>query len=177
MAIACVGCDLEGSEEQTGSLEITLVDGLNTRTIVPGLDMEAAKFLINGNREGSSDSVGPVEIAGASHTFSGIPVGNWTISVEAYNEDDVRIGEGSAYVVLTGTEAVATWWWFCDRHRQFHLHTDWRAMLLLLRFSRRRLPLRTSLEIVGIPRGDRNQWLYRYHHGGDFQGFYTYFLP
>lgn len=153
MAIACVGCDLEGSEEQTGSLEITLVDGLNTRTIVPGLDMEAAKFLINGNREGSSDSVGPVEIAGASHTFSGIPVGNWTISVEAYNEDDVRIGEGSAYVVLTGgPKAVANVVVVpVTGTGNFTFTLDWTGNALASPVLTATLTAEDASEIVGIP--------------------------
>lgn len=109
MAIAFIGCDMESSEGNTGSLEIRLSEELDTRTLKPALDMDAARYVINGTRAGSSDIVGPVDITGATHTFSGIPVGDWTITVEAYNDEDQRIGEGSTTVVLTGgPKAVAT---------------------------------------------------------------------
>lgn len=105
-----VACTLEGSDFAVGSMKITLRDEINARTIVPNLDMEADTYQVSVSRVGSTTMIGPIEMTESSYVFKGIQVGEWIVTVEAYNNDTppVKIGEGSSLVTITRGITTAT---------------------------------------------------------------------
>ncbi|MFA7128979.1 MAG: hypothetical protein WC136_07425 [Sphaerochaeta sp.] len=108
-----VSCDLGGYDTTVGSLKVSAHDDINKKTIEPDLDMNVASYRISGARVGSSDQIGPVDVTSGTFTFSGIRIGDWMITVEAYNDDPtpVKIGEGLSMVTIYGgskTEALVS---------------------------------------------------------------------
>lgn len=107
VAIAFVGCEMSVTDEVTGTLTISLQDEVNSRSIEPILAMDVATFRISGTRAESSDSVGPVEILAEStddYTFENVPIGLWTITIEAFNDDSTpaKIGQGTNTIQVLG---------------------------------------------------------------------------
>ncbi len=100
-----IACDLGvGDVPETGSLQVTMHRDPSLKTIVPNVTMVPATYRLTGHRSGSEDTIGPIDITATTYTFSGIRVGDWTITVEAVNADDppIIIGEGSSTVIITG---------------------------------------------------------------------------
>ncbi|MGE4453823.1 MAG: hypothetical protein AB7D92_04755 [Sphaerochaeta sp.] len=103
-AFLFASCEFGTIQEPVGSLQVTMQNLLNDRTITPDVSMHVASYRISGSRSGSDDVISPIDITTGSHTFSGIRVGDWTITVEAFNDDDPsqKIGEGMAMVTISG---------------------------------------------------------------------------
>jgi hypothetical protein len=108
--MAFIGCDMGLLDEPTGSLTIQLNENVNARTLEPDVDMEVATYKISGTHVRSGETFGPIEIAGSitSETVENIVVGNWEITVQAYNDDatPVLIGEGSTTVTVNADETA-----------------------------------------------------------------------
>ncbi len=85
-----------------GGLHISIVDeGAAVRTMLPPISMDIARYVIHG--EGPDGESFTEEIIGKeSLTRSGLMRGEWSITAEAYNDDEepVRIGTGSCTVVI-----------------------------------------------------------------------------
>ena len=107
-----IACDLGvGEVPETGSLKVIMHNDPSLRTIAPDISMEVAAYRLSGYRAGSSETIDPVDITATTHTFSGIRVGDWTIIVEALNDDTppLIIGEGSSTVsISSGTNTNTT---------------------------------------------------------------------
>lgn len=99
------GCDqLQEIVSNTGTINITIDSDLNNRTITPELDMAPSYYTING--------AGPLEETftqnvydGDSATFGMLLPGEWTVTVDAYNINDTKIGTGSELVTVTENTA------------------------------------------------------------------------
>lgn len=76
----------------SGNLTIHVNDNIS-RTILPELNMDPAYYLVEGSGpNGASFSENTTE----SFTREDLPVGEWTVTVTAYNASDSAIGSGSA---------------------------------------------------------------------------------
>jgi len=90
------------SKGSAGSLTITINDGIS-RNILPDLDMDPSYYLVEGSGpNGASFS----ENTNLSITREDLPVGEWTISVSAFNDSDTAIGSGSATATVSNHSSV-----------------------------------------------------------------------
>lgn len=98
------GCDqLLNISTGTGSINLTISDDLNSRTITPDFDMSASSLNILGEGpEGATfeETVTP----GSSQYFNYLTPGIWLVTVEAYNEAGSYIGYGEVTVTVVDGE-------------------------------------------------------------------------
>ena len=95
---------------ETGSLILFLSSPLKSNTIVPPLDMNIVSYNISGSGPGNASFSQP-GVTAATSTFSqnDLAVGEWTITVDAYNAGQQLIGSGSTAVAIeAGQTAQAT---------------------------------------------------------------------
>lgn len=104
LALVFEGCASPLSSGKTGSLSIGL-SGNVSRTLVPGINMDAASYTVTGTGPGGAAFT---EVStGASVTKSGLAFGSWTIVVSALNASGTLIGSGSSTAeVITGETAT-----------------------------------------------------------------------
>lgn len=111
VVLSFTGCDLiEQDSNQTGSLAIQFFDNVNARsTMTPDYDMEVDSYRVSGTGPGER-LFGPVTVnkdgVESSYTVENLFKGNWTILVEALNEDEDVIGEGTSSATLIVGETV-----------------------------------------------------------------------
>lgn len=77
----------------TGTLRITVANNINARTLVPPISMEAASYTVTGT--GPDGATFTETTAGNPITKSGLPLGNWTVVVDAFNSTPEKIGTGT----------------------------------------------------------------------------------
>jgi hypothetical protein len=100
LALVFEGCASPLSSGKTGSLSIGL-SGNVSRTLVPGISMDAASYTVTGTGPGGATFT--ETSTGASVTKSGLAFGSWTIVVNALNASGTLIGSGTtAAEVITG---------------------------------------------------------------------------
>ena len=96
----CVSPLASGKSGETGSLSIGL-SGNVSRTLVPGISMDAASYTVTGTGPGGGTFT--ETSTGASMTKSGLAFGTWTIVVNALNASGTLIGSGTSTAeVVTG---------------------------------------------------------------------------
>lgn len=77
----------------SGSLYVTINDSL-VRTLNPGTSMEASSYVLTGR--GPEDAEFTTETTGGPVEIPGLKIGSWTVTVEAMNDTDVLIANGSS---------------------------------------------------------------------------------
>lgn len=95
-----VGCDLSEGPNLTGSLELSIGNGIpRSTTLTPDFDMTPAFYDISG--------VGPNQATFSSADADGTPskwtslaVGEWFVTVSAYNDQGQQIGSGTERVTI-----------------------------------------------------------------------------
>ena len=117
LALTLIGCpapEPPGGEEPSeppagdvGSLVLHLSGSqIPTRTVAPAVEMEIAYYNIGGNGPGSFTET---NVVGDTFTKVDLPVGVWTILVDAYNSGDQKIGHGERTVsIAVGPPTAAT---------------------------------------------------------------------
>jgi len=82
-----------------GSLQIMVANNINTRTIVPAIDMTAATYTVTGT--GPNSATFTATTTGSPVTETGLAVGSWTVVVNASNSTPTLIGTGSATATVS----------------------------------------------------------------------------
>ena len=91
-----------GGKVGGGSLKIILSDGMNSKTIEPGISMTIDTFEIYGTCSGQSDvSMSGISASQSSVEFEGLASGSWTFTVTGYNSEGTAIGSGQGTVSIT----------------------------------------------------------------------------
>jgi hypothetical protein len=83
-----------------GSLSVSVSNTINARTLVPGIQMEAASFTVTGT--GPNSATFGATTTGAAVTVSGLSLGTWTVVVNALNSTGTVIGTGSETALVSG---------------------------------------------------------------------------
>ena len=91
-----------------GSLTVSFSpSGIANRTILPDLDMEIAGYVVSGS--GPDGASFQVETSGTSVVVEKLAFGDWTVTVEARNADEVVIGSGTGNATVhTGQSALVS---------------------------------------------------------------------
>jgi hypothetical protein len=85
-------------DDETGSISVSIANDLNSRSLLPSIDMTPASFRITGiGPNGSSFDDG---ISGNSATIAKLAFGEWTVTVNALNNDAIVIGQGTEKVTV-----------------------------------------------------------------------------
>jgi len=102
-----VACPNPIATTSGGSLSIHLTNNINSRTLLPALDMSAASFTVNG--AGPAGATFSQTSTGGPVTVNGLAFGTWSVTVNALDAAGTVIGSGQATVsVHTGqTTTVA----------------------------------------------------------------------
>lgn len=105
-SIAISGCDLLGSDPKGATLVLSLSGRLTAKTIQPeDFSMEVAYYTVEGDGPADAAFSDP-EVTGTTVVRSSLVPGEWTITVEAYNADDIQIGEGEVTVTVGAGEVL-----------------------------------------------------------------------
>jgi hypothetical protein len=119
MAIAittsCVG-PFDGSSEggggnsretAEGSIRISIGGGVSARSLVPDQPLDVDHYIINGAGPNGA-SFGPTTINADSPTqeISGLQVGQWTITISAFNENQLQRGFGMQVVTVVAGQST-----------------------------------------------------------------------
>ncbi len=103
MTISCLNptSDEGGGSEPTGSLTLSISDGVSALDVTLDIDMDPAFYNVSGvgpgNRSFRVTNVQP----GTDVAVDRLLAGSWTVTVTALNEDAVSIGSGTATVTIT----------------------------------------------------------------------------
>src|SRR5512140_1406682 len=92
------GCRLP-VPSSTGSLTVSISDGINARTLLPALSMDAASYTVSGAGPGGATFTRSTTTAGTL-SIDGLAFGSWTITVSAYNAASTLIGQGTSTGVV-----------------------------------------------------------------------------
>ena len=95
-----VGCDMSDGPNKTGSLQLSIGNGIpRSTTLTPDFDMSPASYAITG--------VGPNQASFSSSGSNSAPtkwtslvVGEWTVTVDAYNAEGQQVGSGTETVTI-----------------------------------------------------------------------------
>ena len=93
------------TSSKKGSLQISLANNINARTLVPSIDMTVASYAVTGT--GPNSATFTVTSTGAAVTQNGLAFGSWTIVVNATNSSGQLIGTGSASAQVNTGETTA----------------------------------------------------------------------
>jgi hypothetical protein len=85
------------SSQETGSLVVT-IDAGGLKTLLPPLDMTPASYTVTG--DGPNGGHFEQSTAGPSVTIPELSFGDWTVTVDALNDESVIIGQGQAVVTV-----------------------------------------------------------------------------
>lgn len=86
--------------EMKGSLSLTIKSVLSAKTIEPDLDMSISRYQIYGT--GPNGKTFNQSVSESQTTVAiDLVVGQWSINVDAYNNSDIKIAEGTATVTIT----------------------------------------------------------------------------
>ena len=94
-----------GNSPTKGSLAITLTNHINTKTLSPSIDMNAANFTITGT--GPDSATFTATSTGATVTENSLAFGAWTIVVNATNAAENLIGTGTATAQVNTGDATS----------------------------------------------------------------------
>lgn len=102
-----VSCDPQALGEK-GNLEVSFNQFTSRSFYGPQVNMTVDHYIITGSGPEAATFT-PVTADGvASQTISDLVAGDWTITVTAYNADDIAIGSGSEQVTITAAHTTAT---------------------------------------------------------------------
>jgi hypothetical protein len=105
VAFLTLSCEPILLEPTTGSMELTMNDGLGSRTLLPDISMDVASYSISGaGPDGASFSETTVE---ASTTLTRLVPGTWNMTVTALNSAGTAIGEGTGTTEIVVGETAA----------------------------------------------------------------------
>ncbi len=96
----------QGDGQGSGSLTVTIMS-VGVKTLIPGIDMNPAVYVVSGvGPSGATFSVNAVDTA---VTVTELSFGDWFVTVDAKNIDDIVIGRGSTATTLhTGENQALT---------------------------------------------------------------------
>jgi len=89
---------------KVGSLQVMFSNNVNSRTLVPPLDMTVASYAVTGIGPGGATFT--ATSTGTTVTQTGLAVGSWTVVVNASNAGGTVIGQGTATVQLTAGQTA-----------------------------------------------------------------------
>lgn len=108
-ALFLAACTGPMTQDKGGSLSIQLRNNVNTRTLLPAVDMNAASFTVSGI--GPGEATFSQTTAGAPVTVNALALGSWSVTVNALNAAGTVIGSGQATVTVntrqTSTVAIS----------------------------------------------------------------------
>jgi hypothetical protein len=91
---------------KVGSLSLSFeASGLAAKTIVPPIDMDVTDYNISGNGPGG-DSFSETGVTAATFSKSALGIGEWAITVDAFNAAHELIGGGSTTVSIVAEETA-----------------------------------------------------------------------
>ncbi|MBR2282579.1 MAG: chitobiase/beta-hexosaminidase C-terminal domain-containing protein [Spirochaetales bacterium] len=98
------GCKNDVVHEQYGSITIS---SSVSRTIEPNLaSISCAKYIVHGTHSNGSDTFDD-EFTGLSVTVEHLLVGNWSVYVEGFNADDIKIASSEIQTVVVSPASTA----------------------------------------------------------------------
>lgn len=100
IAILIASCSNQSEEINTGIIKISIEDQVSSRSIDTNVDLATSYYVVTAN--GPADSSFTLNLSSSSPQAekTGIYVGDWTLSVVAYNAGDVAIGVGSQNITV-----------------------------------------------------------------------------
>lgn len=101
LLIALFSCEIGSTlMEDEGAFQLTITDMVRVKTLVPDISMEITSYDIIGYGPGEDDEISALGMTASNKLFTGIPFGNWNITVYGKNTDGTIIGSGEASVMV-----------------------------------------------------------------------------
>ena len=102
-------CGIFDAVEQTGGIQIKLINQMGAKTLLPTIDMIVVRYAIYGSSP-SGDTFEDLDYSGESVTIGSLRFGEWTVSVDGKNAAGIIIGHGDGNTVVhtdeTSTVAI-----------------------------------------------------------------------
>jgi hypothetical protein len=107
LALALAGCSSSDVSRGAGTLHLALSASTSAaKTIAPTLGMVVSSYTVSGSGPDSSTFSVP-DVTGSSTQVDHLLEGEWTITADAYNAADVRIGSGVTTVAVVAGQTAS----------------------------------------------------------------------
>lgn len=103
ISLSLVSCDLSGAK---GTLSVTLGSNM-ARDLLPVVDLDIARYVLTGTNPSAASFTQTYTSPGV-YTIENLLAGDWTITADAYNAEDERIGTCQKTVTIEKKETTST---------------------------------------------------------------------
>jgi len=92
--------------ESTGSIRINLVEMINSKILLPDIDMGVVLYDVVGTGPGKS-TFEAYDLYASTYINNSVPLGKWDIQVYGKNSEGIIIGSGQAEAVISENKLIA----------------------------------------------------------------------
>ncbi|MGH0054592.1 MAG: hypothetical protein ACQ5SW_14525 [Sphaerochaetaceae bacterium] len=107
LLIFSFGCDLSILQSGSGSLAISLGSSARNITWTPPLDMNISNYTIRGTGPKAEDTFIVEGYTDGLFTRDGLAAGNWSVTVDGYNVDGIKVATSLMSVKITKGKTTA----------------------------------------------------------------------